>query len=751
MLHLPRSTLHAWIILTCFLPAIRGNEPDRVTVLGEAPRTARLIAEADRLAAQRRWPEAVNEYLNLLRESAGDLVRVSPNHLLAARRVCELRLASLPPEALSSYRRAVEARAEKLLAQGTFERQTLAQVVEEAFCTRAAAKALDRLGDLAFERGEFDEARQWWSMLALPASTPKEGFTLVHPDSGLEPAYVGAKMILARMFQSDLTSAETELREFAALHGSARGHLAGRDGVYTAILRDLLSDANALHLPPLPERWNTFGGNPARNFVPEVQGRLSRFPQLNGPQWTVRLDSGDKLNEGKSMAWSELGAGRELEGVLGRPLFPDDARFPRRVLPLSLVARSLACYPAIADDLVLVADSRYVAAYRLHSGQVVWRYDLAASHKVERRNLEDQIPTKQNACFSLTVWGDSVYARLGPEPVPPPNRPWDRGEVGHSYLVCLKLHADSSSDLERWSVMATDRSKPPDGRREARGRVHETASGSQFEGPPVADRGRVYIAETYLTGGQVRTSIVCYDGYRGFERWRQEICETAELPAGSGHTPARLLTLAGANIVYATHCGAVIALESRTGRRAWAVHYRAHRPARTELELAKDDATYPSAAFAPPCLYADGRLFVAPGDLDCILCLDAATGTLLWESAAVDCVHLLGAVRGRLIFTATTPWPCVRALDMERGLPVPQWLQPTERNEELTLFGRGLLAGGKVFWPTSHGLHVLSQENGQPIGFDPRIRGNLSAADGCLVAAGMESLTAYLPEGKRKP
>src|SRR5262249_51698362 len=88
---------------------------------------------------------------------------------------------------------------------------------------------------------------------------------------------------------------------------------------------------------------------------------------------------------------------------------------------------------------------------------------------------------------------------------------------------------------------------------------------------------------------------------------------------------------------------------------------------------------------------------------------------------------------------------CIRALDIETGLPVPQWLQPQERNEELATFGRGLLAGEMVYWPTSHGLHVLKQQDGEPVAFDPRIRGNLAAAAGFLAAADAQRLAVYLP------
>jgi hypothetical protein len=74
------------------------------------------------------------------------------------------------------------------------------------------------------------------------------------------------------------------------------------------------------------------------------------------------------------------------------------------------------------------------------------------------------------------------------------------------------------------------------------------------------------------------------------------------------------------------------------------------------------------------------------------------------------------------------------------------WYQPADGNGELATFGRGLLAGDGVYWPTSAGLYVLNQDDSEPILFDPNIRGNLAAANGCLIVAGTESLSAYLPE-----
>ncbi len=41
----------------------------------------------------------------------------------------------------------------------------------------------------------------------------------------------------------------------------------------------------------------------------------------------------------------------------------------------------------------------------------------------------------------------------------------------------------------------------------------------------------------------------------------------------------------------------------------------------------------PSPRDLAPCLFADGRLYVAPADDDRLLCLDAATGETLWRAA----------------------------------------------------------------------------------------------------------------------
>ena len=107
------------------------------------------------------------------------------------------------------------------------------------------------------------------------------------------------------------------------------------------------------------------------------------------------------------------------------------------------------------------------------------------------------------------------------------------------------------------------------------------------------------------------------------------------------------MTLAGTQLVYCSHTGAIVAVDALTGRTNWAIRY-----ARGDVE--KDRAVQSEADAwndLTPVLFADGRLYVAPADSDRLLCLDPASGRIVWEREAMKVVHLLGVGQERLIFS----------------------------------------------------------------------------------------------------
>jgi outer membrane protein assembly factor BamB len=676
---------------------------------GESAVLARRLGEVQKRAEQEQWPEVVDEYHRLLEEAGDDLAPLDPqqpSHCVPVRRLCHVRLAAMPPAARRLYRARVDDQAKQWLDEGVERRDPLPlrRLVEQAFCSRHAERALDLLGDLAFERGDFEQAERWWGMLARPASLLKEKppeLALLFPDPQSNLAPVRAKVILAQLYRGQREAAVAELAAFRTLHGNAEGQLAGRSGKLADILQDAVTHADQLAVTADDRSWPTLGGDGMRN---------RRFPAvprcrfLEEP-WRVPLETRPPNPVGK-------------------------VRTPSRA------AQACAFCPVIADDKVLIADARSVTAYDLFTGRLLGDCDVARELKNAGLFPEANPPTPSEVRYTLTVAGGRVFARLGSRMLGDPrgDAGKDAFEVGEgradSFLVCLGLQPDERGKLPiHWWLKARGVPKEPS---------------AFYEGAPLVRDGRVHIARTRFDGPTAHTFIDCYDAATGAVRWQQEVCEARE--AGDGRRfQHHLLTTAGANVVYCSHSGAVVALDWQSGQRAWAMRY----PRRGERQV--DGQASPRDL--APCVCADGRLFVAPRDAERIFCLDADSGRPLWESKPVEVMHLLGVARGRLIFTTGARPHGIRALDAASGRDLRGWLQPGDGSDMPTI-GRGLLAGDLVLWPTQYGLRVLNQEDGQVAAdlFVPDvnpIKGNLAVGHGCLVVATAQELLGFVPESVR--
>jgi outer membrane protein assembly factor BamB/tetratricopeptide (TPR) repeat protein len=696
------------------------EELSRIGLGGESLRTTRRVAAADELAAHEKWAEAIDEYNRVLAEAGDELVSLDPRHALQARRICHLRLAALPAAALQIYRNRIDSQAKRLFEQGTASRDPvlLRRLVDETFCSRYTDRALDLLGDLAFESGDFTEAERWWRMLVPPASgrgarsaerrAQDSARALLFPDPQVDVARVRAKQILARLFRGERAGLQEALNAFRALHSTPKGWLAGQEGSYLEILQKLAAQQESLLASARERDWPTFGGNSARSLlVPNPPGRWAHLRSFESPQWKVRLD----------------GENSNLEAE-------NDGKSAAAVVPPFQKARALAFHPIIHGKRVFVTDGRHILGYHLFDGRPILRYDLADYVAEEQRpgllRLPQRIPAESDRNYTLSIEGNRIYARLGAQGLGSARKDLARAAI-HSYLVCLDLQFDVRAKVERWKVVSSG----------------TAAAGPVFEGAPVVGHGRVYVAESRFPGDQIQTAIDCYDADTGKLRWRTEICTTRQdhLPSdGKRRYRQHIVTLAGGTLFYCSHTGAIVAVDAFTGQRLWGVRYSSRVPHLLFGETPPRDVA--------PCLYAGCRLLVAPLDSDRIFCLDPDTGRTLWERGPLQVLQLLGVAKGRLIFTATTPTPCIRALEEATGND--DWMQPAD-GSELKTFGRGLLAGDWVFWPIRsdlrQGVYVLDQETGEPLLFNQRINGNLAVGDGCLVVAGVRDLSVYVPEG----
>jgi outer membrane protein assembly factor BamB len=685
-----RPSLLALLVLS-FVTPVQAD----VTVPGETGSSLRRIQAVDKAIAGGEINEAVEELQRILDEAGDDLVPLTKRSSVRARWLCHQRLAALPPDARKGYREKIDERARKWLQEGEAKHDPalLRQVVDEAFCSKSGDRALDRLGDLAFERGDFDAAERWWRLIALPAGEEKASDSLVFPDPEVDVARVRAKQIVARIYRGDREGLSGVLKAFAAAHPKAMGDLAGRRGAYVETLQALLT-------APVSEgeEWPTFAGAVSRNrILGPAPGKPNWRVPKPGPTWVRRLD--------------------------GR-VVPRDGE----PAPVGSSA-TLAFHPIIVGDQVFIADARYVRAFNLLTGEAQLWFDLAADGDARNLNVSLKLPAPVGLSYTLSAEGDRLFIRMGGQRIEPPPAAAADGAARKrasldSYLVCL------------------DRRQPRRLLWSEKARQGEALVES-FEGTPLVFDGRVFAAAVRFEGGGAITAIACHDSDTGASRWKQALDVSDVQGADEGKPRARqhLLTRAGGRIIYCSHSGVVVALEADTGRRSWAARY----PTRGRLT---DDAR-PSPRDLAPAIYAGSRLFIAPLDYDRILCLDADSGKLLWESDPLEAVHLLGVTGGKLILTTRDG---IRALTIDNGKSRRDWMQPGD-GSQLAPFGRGLLAGGWVYWPTTAGLRVLEQETGELVD-DPaapfnitanEIRGNLAAANGCLIIADNERLTAYLP------
>ena len=106
--------------------------------------------------------------------------------------------------------------------------------------------------------------------------------------------------------------------------------------------------------------------------------------------------------------------------------------------------------------------------------------------------------------------------------------------------------------------------------------------------------------------------------------------------------------------------------------------------------------------------------------------------------------HLLGVAKGRLIATGNHVW----SIDAATGKVLRCWPDDQRGFEG---YGRGILAGDQIYWPTRTEIHVLDQASGlrgdrPPIKLQETFHtggGNLAVGDGYLIVAQADALVVF--------
>ena len=258
-------------------------------------------------------------------------------------------------------------------------------------------------------------------------------------------------------------------------------------------------------------------------------------------------------------------------------------------------------------------------------------------------------------------------------------------------------------------------------------------------------RGKVYVA-VRRNDPQLQLNVACYDASSARLLWNRKVCGGVEALAGDvDEVRHQLLTLADERLYYCTNLGAVASLDARDGTLHWAATY-------PRFESDNVVAFNRRQIHGPnPCLVHDGVVYAAPTDGDRILAYDAETGVLRWEQELNGRVQqLLGVGDEHLIVAGDMLW----GLDAETGRP--RW-SDGRGDPEAATWGRGMLAGGLVYWPRREEIRIVEIASGQVrrqidlaehhglIG-----GGNLSIGDDQLLLAQSDRLVAFSQFGGPK-
>ena len=655
------------------------------------------LATVEDHVKERQWAQAILILQQVAADHGDAMIPISSRRYLNVATYCNSILANLPPEGLAVYREKHDAQAKQWLEAGlaTRNRMLLEKIPRQAFVSSFGDDALYWLGEWAWDEGNFAAARDSWRQLLELPDPPDAGRpqpVLRYPDSSFSQALVVARIVLCHIMEGDREQAKQWRAYLAKQYPEARGDLAGQSGLYADILAEVLKDSESWQFPASPADMPTFAGNPRRNHVHPTA------PEVGGVQWERPL-----------------------------PAHNFDPPSPR-----GRVEASLSYFPQVVGNTIYFCDPKRIYALDRLTGQPRWprgetepanEEDLSAAMIYETsahvsRSSDFQVGQPR---FTLTVHENRLYARMGS---PVTGQTSTGTGISENHLVCLDLTKEGKFV---WGATPAQ---------VLAGTNIETKRQWAFEGAPVVDGGRVFVA-LRQSHPQTEAMVACLDAESGRPQWTRRVASAlGGLAERQSFVSHHLVTLGENMVFFVPEFGVVSALDAIDGRLVWAVTYPAFAPKDSPI---KD----PRKQGLTPGVFHQGVLYVAPTDSESVLAISSKTGVILWEREIPyddeQIRHILGIVKNRLVLSGNHLW----ILNAHSGaIETPAQLPP-DNNPEFDGYGRGIIAGDTIFWPTRSTIELrdlTGQRTKQP---EPFPGGNLAVAGDLLLSAEPRRLIAY--------
>lgn len=720
------------------------------------------LERLERFLQAQRWAEAVELAQQVMEEDGGRLKLVDSGklfqHYIPVSQYCSGLLSAQAadfPELLTRYRLRTDPLAQRIYdsAVATRDEAALERIVDRYFLSSVTDDALLLLGDWALEAGQFARARNCWERLASAtrdsqgqaawlalsrdpqpdwSKWPRATGSFVpgwyYPDPAISPAEVWSRLIWASLVERHYERAKHELAALKQFHPEARGRLGGRTVELAIELEKFLQIVSR----PAPDStgtpdstgapesrsedpaelrdWRTFAGNVQRN------GRASPGTELLGrPAWTIAL-----------------------------PSVNVDTPPPR----LAESRQLLVHFPIVVGQTVFVHQEGALRALDLRSG----------SSRFGALNVGDEDDLRTIGTMTRLPDRTTGQGTLG----------YDRftASADESRLVLrsgLRVTYENADSLASMPSELRGNIVVLDLKREGRlvdgfPRIPTQAEWT-FDGVPLIEGTRLYVAMRQVNDVRPRLSVACFEIPGSRLLWRQFVSSAQTVGGGQwGEITHSLLTLSGDQLTVNTNLGAVAALRKRDGQVRWLVRYpRADYPVsdpdRTDDHFQRD---------LVPTVVADGLAYAMPSDARRLFALDTATGWLQWASvrdAATDARFLLGVGNGSLIVSGDSLY----WFDALTGKKISQFPTPYKHalgfaRAEPRGFGKGLLVGDRVLWTSQDTLFAFYQGRFDtlndvttpllaqtPVSLLNRgaTGGNLVAAKDMLLIAGPDTLYAF--------
>jgi outer membrane protein assembly factor BamB/predicted Zn-dependent protease len=350
-------------------PDLRADATYTDVYVNDSLAAADSIGRARALAERGRWSEAAALLQETIETSGGQLVRLAPGRYVGIRDHVSSVIAGWPRAGIAAYRQLYERDAEAAIAALATSRAVpeLLSVFHRYFCTAAAARLADTLGQLAIESGDLAQADQLYARVLER-----------HPDRALFAAPYGAMRAVIAAMRGDRSAH----RAVAQAESAAVVRWMGQERRLSDVLAEVGDRFAALHAPASVHSWPIFSGNTERS-----RGASTRVDEL-GLLW-------------QSDALASQGDDRDGE--------QDDVT----LAGLQERARNLSVYPVVDGGLVFVQRFRELIAIHRNTGATAWRFRADEFSAPTYAYLEEQPPPWD----APTVHDGRIYAALPGEAI----------------------------------------------------------------------------------------------------------------------------------------------------------------------------------------------------------------------------------------------------------------------------------------------------------------------------------------------